>query len=70
MRDTVRQFALKERMKKRQDRFVVGYLTPGNCVYSRKSAKPFTLRQARIFAAGMPSDRCAIFELVPVEINR
>lgn len=67
----------KARMKKRSDRFVVGYILPGNWLYgrgasfpSRNTMLPLTRKKAEKQLATMPSAGCAIFELVPVEVNR
>jgi hypothetical protein len=72
----------KARMKKRGDRFVVGYLGARNMVFSRardlasssfnntRSTEPMTKRQAAKLLDEMPCADCAIFELVPVKVNR
>jgi len=73
----------KQRMKKRRARFVVGYIRAGNILFGRKGyhtwpgawrdcsiADPLTARQARELLAETPCADCAIFELVPVEVNR
>ena len=71
----------RERIKARRDRFVVGYLARGNGVWS--AARPnaiddtytyidrlMTREQAEKRLAIMPSSDCAIFELVPIKVNR
>lgn len=73
----------KQRMKRRRDRFVVGYLGAKNLVFcstsdwehhvrvgDRNAGDPMTLRNATKLLASMPCADCAIFELVPVEVNR
>lgn len=72
----------KARMAKRRTRFVVGYIGAGNIVFGRRSdprkeefgftdaCEPLTMAQAKRLLAGMPCSDCAIFELVPVEVNR
>jgi hypothetical protein len=76
----------KQRMKKRKAKYLVGYLRDGNAVFGRefgrrgniglgndggiKLTDPMNRRQAKKLLADMPCDGCAIFELVPVEVNR
>ena len=71
----------KARMKKRNDRYFIGYLDRLNpCLSSRwgfayaglhktSGAEPMTLREAQRLLAEMPCNGCAIFELVPVRVN-
>lgn len=75
---------MKERMRKRRNRYTVGYIGAGNLVYGKKfGAKfptlvgnavethyPLTRKEAERLIKLMPSADCAIFELVPVEVNR
>ena len=73
----------KDRMSKRRARFVVGYITSGNGVYSTGQTwgnedhpdshgfmVPMTRTKAKGLLTTMPCADCAIFELVPVEVNR
>lgn len=73
----------KERFKKRQRRFVVGYLQSGNGIRTNgfKSigygtgyrghtySDPMTWKEASALLATMPCSRCAILELAPVALN-
>lgn len=72
----------KQRMKRQAARFVVGYIGAGNILFGGKSpyaycvsaggetkAIPMTLKQAQRRLATIPFAGCAIFELVPVEVN-
>lgn len=72
----------KARMAKRRDRFVVGYVLPGNALFTSRdsggatngfigtsSIEPMTKRQAERLLAQMPCAGCAILELVPVQLN-
>lgn len=70
--------ALKKRMKRRADRFVDGYLrhgivfgrTPRSGFRYENCGEPMTRRQAERFLVTMPCKGAAIFELVPVQVNR
>ena len=66
----------KQRMKKRRDRFVVGYLSRGNIVFCqprcdgfelKNAGWPMTRLQAIRFLRTMPCNGAAIFELEPIE---
>ena len=70
--------APRERMKRRRDRFVVGYLGAKNIVFGNPASDgipwtdacaPHTRLQAERLLAQMPCDDCAIYELVPVQTN-
>lgn len=73
---------MKERFKKHRFKYLVGYLSAGNTIYSTRdgghcgieqdtwAADPMSWRQAEAFLATMPSADAAIFELVPVKVNR
>lgn len=68
----------KARMKKRRDRFIVGYIGAKNVLFGKNKqigsreevATPMTRIRARKALLDMPCADCAIFELVPVEVNR
>lgn len=66
----------KQRMAVRKDRFLVGYIGAKNTVYGKDAANGrdyvdlLTLAQARRKLRDMPCDDCAIFELVPIEVNK
>lgn len=69
----------KARMAVRRDRFVVGYLSGGNIVFGRASrrgnvwhdaAEPMTRLQAERLLRTFPCSGAAIFELVPIKVNR
>ncbi len=73
----------RARMRCRRDRFVVGYISAKNPLFSNVNRSgtpmrfvdhecldPMSLVQARRFVKTMPCANCAIFELVPVEVNR
>lgn len=74
----------KSTYKKGLRRYVVGYLSAGNCLFSSGRAftspnangpwkggiDPMTLLQARKVLTSMPCRACAIFKLKPVEKNR
>lgn len=70
----------KVRMSKRRDRYVIGYLGSGNMVRCREpkpdefqwsnGGLPMSLTAARRALKTMPCADCAIFELVPREMNR
>lgn len=67
----------KGRMARRRDRFIVGYVGPKNCLFGKNKqlgetgdvSEPMNRTQARKLLMQMPCDDCAIFELVPVELN-
>ena len=68
----------RRRMATRRDRFVVGYLKPGNVAYGSDRCKdgygpwtdPLSFASAKQLLAQMDDGQAAIFELVPVEVTR
>jgi hypothetical protein len=73
----------KQRMQKRPARFVIGYMAGGNPLWGRpfgkrgnltladtKMTDPLNRRQAEKLLEEMPCADAAIFELVPVKVNR
>ena len=66
----------QERMSRRRDRFIVGYLGPKNVAFGvpdklrgLDSAQPLTRKQAEALLSEMPSSRPVLFELVPVKVR-
>jgi hypothetical protein len=73
---------MKERWKTRRFKYLVGYMSAGNTMYSTRDGgrggverdtwytDPMSWHQAERFLATMPCADAAIFELVPVKVNR
>lgn len=68
----------KRRMVKRQRKYVVGYLAAGNTVFVDRGVgsidsrwiDPMSRKRALAFLGVMPCAGCAVFELVPIAVNR
>lgn len=69
----------QQRMAKRRDRFVVGYLGSGNGLFGKNTKPagepsdmidPMSRAKAERILKEMPCADCAIFELIPVKVNR